>query len=84
MPTNDRPRHKMGTRKPTIAFRLVEIRKRAIGASLIEPLGHAFQDLGTDGFAGDGRGEELPVGFRVEVTAVEGQAVALADGVVPV
>ncbi len=62
----------------------MEVRKGAIGAGLIEPLGDTLQDLGTDGLRGDGRGEEFPVGFRVEVAAVEGQAVALADGVVPV
>ena len=67
-----------------MALRLMEIRKRAIGTGLIEPLGHAFQNLRTDRFGRDGRGEELPVRFRVEVAAVEGQAVALADGVVPV
>lgn len=82
--TNDRPRHEMGTRKATVALRLMEIRKGAVGASLIEPLGHAFQNLGANGFGRDGRGEKFPVRFRVEVAAVEGQAVALADGVVPV
>ena len=81
---NDRPRHEMGTRKATVALRLMEIRKGAVGASLIEPLGHAFQNLGANGFGRDGRGEKFPVRFRVEVAAVEGQAVALADGVVPV
>ena len=84
MPTGDRPRHEMRTGKPTIALGLMEIRKGTIGFRLVEPLGHAFQNLGTDGSGRDGRGEELPVGFRVEVAAVEGQAVALADGVVPV
>ena len=84
MPPRDRPRHEMRTGKPAIALRLMEIRKGTIGASLIEPLGHAFQDLGTDRFGRDGGGEELPVGFRVEVAAVEGETVALADGVVPV
>ena len=67
-----------------MALRLMEIRKGTIGTSLIEPLGHAFQNLGTDGLGRDGGGEELPVGFGVEVAAVEGQAVALADGVVPI
>ena len=62
----------------------MEIGKRAIRAGLIEPLGYTLQDLGTDRFRGDGRGEELPVGLGVEVAAVQGQAVALADGVVPV
>ena len=84
MPTSDRPRHEMRTGKPTMALRLMEIRERTIGTGFIEPLGHAFQYLGTDGFGRDGRSEEFPVGFRVEVAAVEGQAVALADGVVPV
>ena len=62
----------------------MEIGKRAIGAGLIEPLGYTFQYLGTYRFRGDGRGEEFPVRLGVEVTAVQGQAVALADGVVPV
>ena len=84
MPPRDRPRHEMRTGEPTMALRLMEIRKGTIGTGLIEPLGHAFQNLRTDGFGRDGGGEELPVGFGVEVAAVEGQAVALADGVVPV
>ena len=62
----------------------MEIGERAIRAGLIEPLGHTLQDLGSDRFRGDGRGEEFPVRFGVEVAAVQGQAVALADGVVPV
>lgn len=62
----------------------MEIRKGAVGARLVEPPGHAFQDLGADGFTGDGRGEKFPVGFGVEVAAVEGQAVGLADSMVPV
>ena len=62
----------------------MEVGKRAIRARLIEPLGHTLQDLGTDSFRGDGRGEEFPVRLGVEVAAVQGQAVALTDGVVPV
>ena len=84
MATNDRPSHEMRTGEATIALRLMEVRERAVGARLVEPLGHAFQDLGADGFGRDGRGEEFPVGLRVEVAAVEGEAEALADGVVPV
>lgn len=83
MPPDDRPRHEVRAREAALALGLVEVRKRAIGARLVEPLGHALQDLGADGRRGDGRGEELPVGLRVEVAAVEGEAVALADGVVP-
>lgn len=84
MPPRHRPRHEVRARPSTIALRLMEIGKRAIRAGLIEPLGYTFQYLGTDRFRGDGRGEEFPVGLGVEVTAVQGQAVALADGVVPV
>lgn len=84
MPTGDRPGHEMRTGKPSVALRLMEIRKGTIGTGFIEPLGHALQNLGTDGFGRDGRGEEFPVRFRVEVAAIEGQAVALADEVVPV
>ena len=84
MPPGHRPRHEVRTRPSAITLRLVEIGERAIRAGLIEPLGYTFQDLRTDGFRGDGRGEEFPVGFGVEVTAVQRQAVALADGVVPV
>lgn len=82
--SGDRPRHEVGAREAAVALRLVEVRKGAVSARLIEPLGHAFQNLGADGFAGDGGGEEFPVGLGVEVAAVEGQAVGLADGVVPV
>ena len=84
MAPDDRPCHEVRTRETPIALRLMEVRKRAISASLIEPLRHAFQDLGADGFRCDSRSEEFPVGFGVQVTAVEGQAVALADGMVPV
>lgn len=84
MATDDRPRHEVGARKAAVALGLVEVRKGAVGARLVEPPGHAFQNLGADRFAGDGRGEELPVGFGVEVAAIEGQAVGLADGVVPI
>ena len=84
MAANDRPGHEMRTGEATIALGFMEVREGAIGAGLVEPFGYAFQDLGPDGFRRDGRGEELPVGFGVEVAAVEGQAVALADGVVPV
>lgn len=83
MAADDRPGHEVGAGKAAVALGLMEIGKRTVGAGLVEPLGDAFQDLGTDGFRRDGRGEELPVGFRVEVAAVEGQAVLLADGVVP-
>ena len=55
-----------------MTLRLVEIGERAIRAGLIEPFGYTFQDLGTDRFRGDGRGEEFPVGFGVEVAAVQG------------
>ena len=84
MPTGDRPRHEMRTGKPTVALRLMKIRKGTIGTGFVEPLGHAFQNLGADGFGRDGGGEEFPVGFGVEVAAVEGETVALTDGVVPV
>ena len=84
MPPRHRPRHEVRPRPSAIALRLVEIGERAIRAGLVEPLGYTLQDLGTDRFRGDGRGEEFPVGLGVEVAAVQGQAVALADGVVPV
>lgn len=84
MSPNNRPGHEMRTREPALPLRLMEIRKGTIGARLVEPFRHALQDLGADGFARDGGGEEFPVGFGVEVAAVEGEAVALADGVVPV
>ena len=84
MPTNNRSRHEIRPRKAAIALGIMKIRKGTIGAGFVEPTGDTLEDLGADGAARDGGREEFPVRFGVEVAAVEGEAVALADGVVPV
>lgn len=50
----------------------------------VNPERDALGNFGTDPFAGDGSGEELPVAFGVKMSAVQRQAVLLEDGVVPV
>ena len=84
MAPDDGPGHEVRAGKAAVALGLVEVREGPVGAGLVEPLSDALEDLGADGRRRDGRGEELPVGLGVEVAAVEGEAVALADGVVPV
>jgi len=63
---------------------IMEIRERAIRIRLIDPEGHRLKDLAAHRLATDGRDPELPVGLGVQVAAVEGEAVFLADCVVPV
>ena len=84
MPSHNRSRYERNPRKPSFPFRIIKIRKWTIRARLIDPLSHTLQDLGARGFRGDGCSEEFPVGFGQEVAGVEGEAVALADGVVPI
>ena len=52
--------------------------------SLVHPKRHTLQNHRARLVPRDRHGEELPVGFRVQVSAVEGQAVALADSEVPI
>ncbi len=80
---HNRPSKKVRPRKSPLPLRLKQIRQGPIRLRLIHPLCRPFQDSGAGGRGSDGGGLEGPVGFRVEVAGVEGEAVGLEDGGVP-
>lgn len=77
MAPNNRSRKEPWAREPTVSLGVVQIRKRAIGDRFVEPGRHAVQDLGADFLRCDGGGFEFPVGFRVQVSAIERESVFL-------
>lgn len=66
-----------------LTLRVVEIGERKVGDRLIDPFGDGFQDLAADVLAGNGHGEELPVGLGIQVPAVKWEAILLTHVVVP-
>ena len=73
--TNDRPCKEVRTREATIFLRLVQISKRTIGSSLVQPFRYTLEDDCASLWRRDGGGLELPVGFRVQVARVEGELI---------
>jgi hypothetical protein len=77
MPPNNRSREEVRPRKPSIAFGIVQIGQGTIRGRLIDPPANTVKYFLTDGRFGDGRGFEFPIGFCVEVAAVERESVLL-------
>ena len=84
MATDNRSGKEHRTGKAARALGVVEVRHRTIRTRLIQPQRHTLENNRASLIPRDRHGKKLPVGFRIQVSAIKRQAVALADGEVPV
>jgi hypothetical protein len=71
MPTNNRSGVEVRPGKPAVTLRIMEVRQWQVCRCLVHPLGDRLENLGTDGLGSDGDGEELPIGFGIEMAGIE-------------
>ena len=77
MTANNRPRKEIRAREATVFLGLVQVGERSIRSRLVQPFGHAFENLGPRLGRSDGSGLEFPVGLGVQVARVERELVRL-------
>lgn len=64
MTANDRSSEEVRAREATIAFSVVQIGKRTVCTSLVQPLRYSVKDLGPSLLSCDGSSLELPIGLK--------------------